>query len=231
MLVQYDPEMVVCECLDTVSKAVKWLQKSKPDLIFCDIHLGDGIAFSIFEQVSVNVPIIFTTAYDEYAIRAFQYNSIDYLLKPFDFNDLSKALNKFNNYSLRSHANINQLLSELSLNLQKRKKRFLVVIGDKIRQISCEEISHFFVQGKYLFLVTNEGTQYLIPGNLEKLQEELDFAKFFRVNRKYIIHADSIKEMILFSKNKIKIVLNLPVEEDIFVSFARVSDFRSWLTR
>lgn len=230
MLFDINPSIQVIDTIATVSKAVEWLKSSKSrtiDLIFMDIHLADGNSFSIFEEVNVKIPIIFTTAYDKYALDAFKLNSIDYLLKPIDKDDLVDSIDKYEYTS-----NLIDY-SKIVDNLRKDpyQKRFIVTSGDKIKSILTEDVSYFMSEGKYLYLTTKNGRQFIIDYTLAKLEKVLKPDHFFRINRKFIINFDAIDNMITYSKSRVKIELNPPCTTDAIVSVDRSGTFKSWLNR
>ncbi|MEQ6120562.1 LytTR family DNA-binding domain-containing protein [Reichenbachiella sp. MALMAid0571] len=228
-----DPEVEILDTLDSVDESIDWLKNHSADLIFLDIHLGDDQSFKIFEKIKIKTPIIFTTAYDQYAIKAFKLNSIDYLLKPVNKKELQQALKKFHEQNLQSQAfDYKALLTSLqsgeSLNYQ---KRFLVYYGDKVKSISNESIAYFFAEGKYAYLVGDDGKEYIVDYTLEKLDNMLDPEKFFRINRQYIISINSIKEMITYTKGRLKIELKPETKKEAIVSIERASEFKKWLNK
>ena len=200
MLSDIQPDIEILDKIDTVKNAIKWLKSSKArtlDLIFLDIHLADGNSFNIFEKVKVKTPIIFTTAYDQYAIKAFKLNSVDYLLKPIDKDDLADSIEKYE----ETHAqNMNMDFSSLLKAVQKKEvtyqKRFIVTTGEKIKSILTEDVAYFMSEGKYLHMIVKEGRRYIIDFTLTKLEQILPPERFFRINRKFIINFDAIKNMI-----------------------------------
>jgi DNA-binding LytR/AlgR family response regulator len=220
---------------DSVESTVSWLTRNlRPDLIFMDIQLGDGLSFDIFGQTNVSSPVIFTTAYDQYAIKAFKTNSIDYLLKPIDEQELKGAIEKFRR--LKNLPETQALPDARTIEAVKKllfapnyKDRFVVKIGDHIRMVPVSEVHYFFSFQKGTFLRTNQGKNYLIEQSLDKLEELLDPAKFFRINRKYTVCIDSITDMIAVSSNRIKLKTTFQEEDDLVVSRERIKEFREWL--
>ncbi len=236
MILQADPGIAIIGMLDSVSGAVRWLQTNPhPDMIFLDINLGDGISFAIFEKVEVSCPVIFTTAYDEYAIKAFTINSIDYLLKPIKQEQLDFSISKLKKYFLNNQSaekqNLSALLETLATGGEKWKKRFLVSFGDKIKTIEVEEIAYFMILEKSTFLVTGNNDSYAINYSLEQLEELLDPSRFFRVNRKYIVSMGSIKNMWIYSRSRVKLQLSPLPPEDVIVSTDRSGAFKEWLNQ
>ena len=200
LLGEVAPEITILTKLDSVSESVKWLKKNKADVIFMDIHLGDGQSFDIFEQVEVTAPVIFITAYDEYALKAFKYQGIDYILKPFDKEELQQALNK-----LESLSPTNTPFPVASLTVY--QERFLVTVGTKMKSVTVGDIAYFMADGKYLVLFTRDGQNYILDQTISGIETKLNPAQFFKINRKFIISYNSIKEMVKYSNSRIKIVL------------------------
>lgn len=235
MLAETAPGTEVIARPGSVKESVKWLTSNKADLIFLDIQLSDGLSFSIFEQVTTNTPVIFTTAYDQYAIKAFDLNSIAYLLKPVRKNDLIEALKKYN--SLKSAFNIDfeSLLNSLQGQKPNYRRRFLIQINDKFRKIESGDIAYFYSLEKSVFLTTFDGVSYPLDLSLDNLTGEIDPLQFFRINRKYIVNMRSIKNMFAWSRSRIKIVLTPPLptgdDNDAIVSIDRAADFKKWLNK
>ena len=202
-------------------------------MIFLDIHLSDGLCFRIFDEVEIKTPIIFTTAYDQYAIQAFKVNSVDYLLKPINKFDLAASYEKFNEFHTGEASFDYSTLKEMIGDMREKKyqSRFLVVQGDTIKTVLVENIAYFFAEGKYAFLVEKSGERYLIDTTLEKLTSALNPDEFFRINRGVIVHLDSIKKMNTWFSRRIKLELNPPFEKETIVSTERVKDFKEWLNQ
>ncbi len=222
----------ISEMLHSVEESVAWLKTNPtPDLIFLDIQLSDGISFEIFQQVDVSSAIIFTTAYDEYVLKAFKLNSVDYLLKPVDEEELKFALDKFEKQQqTKSSVDLNEIKKILSTNQPAEfKTRFSVKIGTSIKIIETAQIECFFSENKATFIHTKENRNYLIDFSLDKLEDQLDQTKFFRINRSQIIQIDSIKEITIYSNSRLKIILTTYAEQDMIVSREKVSDFKNWL--
>lgn len=232
LLLAYFPEAELIGNLDTVSRAVRWFEENtSPDLIFCDIQLADGISFEIFEKVNVSSPIIFTTAFDQYAIRAFQVNAIDYLLKPIDPKDLERAAEKFRSRAIQSNLDLNLLKSLIQSQSKSFKSRFLVRFGEKIQSVPVEEIAFFFSEERVTFLQTHLGKKYVLDSTLEQLEAQVDPAAFFRLNRKYLSHVEAIEEVLTYSNSRLKIKLSNCTDPDILVSREKVADLKDWLDR
>lgn len=235
MLKEIEPSAVLPENIVSVSSAVKWLQQNPmPDLIISDIQLADGLSFEIFKTVKTLCPVIFTTAYDQYAIEAFKVNSIDYLLKPVKKEDLAAAIEKYKNLSQQKSTaltDINKLIEAMSAGSgqSKYKKRFAVKYGEHLKTIDIGEVAYFYTEDKINFLTTKEGRRYTIDFNLDALEGMLDLQVFFRINRQYIICIHSIAEMFTYSKSRVLIKLNPPAKHETIVSTERSGDFKLWL--
>lgn len=236
MIMDFNPEIEILAELESVAESVKWFKSNpEPDLIFLDIHLEDDLSFAIFEQVNISSPIIFTTAFDEYAIKAFKLKSIDYLLKPIVHEELAAALKKYEQFNTlnRNSINLQSLYSLLTTNEKKYRERFSISIGTKIKMVGVNEIAYFFVMDKGVYLRTQQNNTYNVDFTLDKLEEMLDPALFFRINRKYIVNIASIENMIAYSRGRVKLELK-PRSDDEFetiVSIDRSLDFKNWLNR
>ena len=219
--------------LHSVEDSIEWFIKNpEPDLIFLDIQLSDGLSFEIFETVKIVAPVIFTTAYDEYAIQAFKLNSIDYLLKPIDKNELTFAVDKFksNFQNQNKEVNLSEIKNLISNNSKVYKKRFTVNIGSSIKIFNTSDIACFYSQDKTSYLLTNAGRSYIQDSSLDKIYDTLDPEVFFKVNRKYVLNINEIKDIISYSNSRLKVNLNTPTEDDIIVARDRVKDFKNWLS-
>ena len=218
---------------DTVSSAVKWLkQSSPPQLAFFDINLADGNCFDIFNQVNVTFPVIFTTAYSEYALKAFKVNSIDYLLKPVNENDLRIAIEKFENTrSIISPTDMSRVASMINQLSSSYKSRFVVKVGEHIKMISINSIAFFHSTGKATYIHNTSGYDYAIDQTLEQVELVVDPAGFFRVNRSCIISVEAIGDIVAYSSSRLKIVPNVKFDNEIIVSRERVQLFKKWLER
>lgn len=219
--------------LHSVEDSIQWfVNNPEPDLIFLDIQLSDGLSFEIFETVKIVAPVIFTTAYDEYAIQAFKLNSIDYLLKPIDKNELSFAVNKFksNFQNENKEVNLSEIKKLISNNTKEYKKRFTVNVGTSIKIFNTIDIACFYSQDKTSYLLTNSGRSYILDSSLDKIYDTLDPEVFFKVNRKYVLNINEIKDIINYSNSRLKVNLNTPTEDDIIVARDRVKAFKNWLS-
>ena len=226
LLGEIAPEVVILAKLDSVSESVKWLKKNKAELIFMDIHLGDGQSFDIFEQVEITVPVIFITAYDEYALKAFKYQGIDYILKPFDKEELQQALNKLDSLSTTGEPFPVATLAVY-------QERFLVTVGTKMKSITVGDVAYFMADGEDLVLFTRDGQNYILDQTISGIETKLNPALFFKINRKFIISYASIKEMVKYSNSRIKIILvpAPPSGIEAIVSSERIQEFKQWLNQ
>ena len=233
MLKELEPDHTLLDQIVSVSSAVKWFKENDaPDLIISDIQLSDGISFEIFKQVDIKCPVIFTTAYDQYAIEAFKVNSIDYLLKPVKKEELEKAITKFKAFTPAIAApaiDINKLLQSLQPAGTDYKKRFVVRYGEHIKTIDIEEVVYFYTEDKATFMCTKDARRFVVDFNLDTLDSLLDPKIFFRINRQYIISIHSIAEMFAYSKSRVLIKLNPAAKHETIVSTERSADFKHWL--
>lgn len=220
--------------LHSVEEAIQWFNtNAHPDLIFLDIQLSDGLSFEIFDQVEVKSAIIFTTAYDEYALQAFKLNSIDYLLKPIDEEDLETAVAKYKT-RLPQKTNIAldfEDIKKLLVNPIDRvyKKRFSVKVGQHLKLVNIDDVECFYSENKGTYLYTTEGRNYLLDTTLEALENELEPKTFFRINRKFYININAIKDIISYTNSRLQIKLNNFNEDEVIVARERVKDFKNWL--
>ncbi|MGZ5244398.1 MAG: LytR/AlgR family response regulator transcription factor [Bacteroidia bacterium] len=237
------PGIEVVAHIDTVEDAVKWLSENPaPDLVFMDIQLGDGLSFEIFEQVEINCPVIFTTAYDEYTLRAFKVNSIDYLLKPLQLDDLEAALRKYD--KLKAGGNSDESLHNITqtqiesilkvLNPNKAnhyKSRFLIKVGDKFFSITTDQIAYFYTEDKGVFIQTHDKQRYPLDNSLDELEKVLDPEVFFRINRQFIVHVSAVIRLHAYFNGKMKVFLKPNVEEDVIVSRDKATALKLWLDK
>jgi two-component system LytT family response regulator len=233
LLSQLKPNTVIVAVCDTVESTVLWLGKNPlPDLAFFDIQLGDGLSFEIFKNIDLKIPVIFTTAYDQYALQAFKVNSIDYLLKPIDKGELAVALAKFNQF--HNHQT-NQLTPELirllieSTGKKEYKKRFLVKVGTHLRSVNTDEVLFFYSLQKGTFLKSNDGRNYLLDQTLEQLEQLVDPYTFFRINRKYMVSLEAIIDALAYSNSRLKLKVKNQEEDDFLVAREKVKSFKEWM--
>jgi two-component system LytT family response regulator len=233
-LAKYDEKITVAAKLTSVAESVLWLTENQDsvDLIFMDIQLTDGKSFDIFEKIVITKPIIFITAFDEYAIDAFKVNSIDYLLKPITFDDLTQAMTKLErlkkNFTENAPANMSLQLALSQLQQKNYKSRFMVKLGEHIRSLTINEIAFFYAEGRDVYLVTTEKRKFIIDYKLEELEEILDPTLFYRANRSFILNINAIKDVIVFSNSRLKITPHLEFDKEIIVSREKVATFKEW---
>jgi DNA-binding LytR/AlgR family response regulator len=230
LIKKYDPTIDITGIVQSVKNAVQWLNTHQaPDLIFMDIQLSDGLSFEIFEQTIVKTPVIFTTAYDEYALKAFKVNSIDYLLKPVDNSELKNAIDKFkeNNSPKEIPA---QVFDSIMHSLTKKyKDKFVMNVGEHIKVFTTEDIQCFYIMEKNTFLQNYSAHDYAINYSLDQLEDLLDPTQFFRINRKFIVSFSAISDIISYSNSRLKVKLNSNTSDDLIVSREKVQDFKKWL--
>lgn len=222
------PDIEVVATAGTIAEAVRVIETTPHDLLFMDIRLGDGKSFDIFKRTKVSAPVIFITAYDSYALKAFENQGIDYLLKPFGEEDLRRAIAKLG--LLTGIARPSTVAPSPAPSYQ---ERFLVHMGARMRSVTVSEVAYFLSEGKYLHLITHDNKDYIVDKSLSEMSEKLSPDLFFRINRRLIISFESIQEMIRYSGSRIKVILNppLPDGEEALVSADRAADFRKWLNR
>lgn len=233
-LQKYDPSIQIAARFDSVASTVHWLKDNQGtiDLIFMDIQLIDGLSFQIFQQVEVQKPVIFTTAFNEFALDAFKVNSIDYLLKPITFTDLSASLKKLETLRQQFHWNkeqtekVQQALS--GIKSKEYKNRFMVKLGEHIRSITADQISLFYADGRDVYLVTTQNRKFIIDYTLESLEGILDPALFYRLNRTFILNINAIKDVLVYSNSRLKITLSQDFDKEIIVSREKVGEFKEW---
>ncbi|NVO20787.1 MAG: response regulator transcription factor [Bacteroidetes bacterium] len=233
LLIEIDPDITVIETLCSIEASVAWFKShTEPDLILMDIHLADGSSFEIFSEVELNCPVIFATAYDQYAIQAFKVNSIDYLLKPVNKEDLADSLKKYKRIqsSAKPNAVDYTVLAEM-LGVRKADflKRMVIRYGDVIKAIEVKDVAYFFTDEKIVFATMNEGKSYPVDFTLDQLEKKLDPERFYRINRKFLISYESIEKMISYSKSRVKITLQPECELEVISSTERSGDFKEWL--
>lgn len=230
MLLREDPSLHIMDILDSVESSVTFLQDQQPDLIFMDVQLADGICFGIFDAVTITCPIVFTTAYDAFALKAFRVQALDYLLKPLKAEELSQALK-------RAKAT-QQLLLPDPIQIQailkgqpghEFRERFLVRLGATIRVVEVADIAYAYTEQKSVFVMTRIGRRFPLDITLEQLEKQLDPTVFFRLNRQFIVHIHAIKEMHVHSKARVKVIAEPAAPSEIIVSTERSAQFKLWL--
>ena len=233
LLHKIDPGINVIETFDSIKKSINAFRNGiKTDILFVDVHLADGLSFEIFNTVTIDTPIIFTTAYDEYAIRAFKLNSVDYLLNPVGLTDLKNALAKFKKYSRNDYAVMldNIVQSYQTMNKQ-YKSRFMIKMGESIVSVKTENIAHFIFEDGIVLLVTKANNQYPVDFTLDQLETMLDPLDYFRISRKVIVNINSIQKTGTYFNSRLKITSAFLRDENSIVSRERVNDFKEWLGR
>lgn len=238
LIKRYDPQIEILARLSTIEKSVEYLNQNQQniDLIFLDVQLTDGLSFDIFKSVKVEKPIIFTTAFNEYAIDAFKLNSIDYLLKPLNYDDLCKSMDKIESIrdnlpssnEISSNLNLEKLAELISEKSNQYKSRYLVKIGEHIKSIAVEDIYFFYAEGRTVFIITNENRKFIVDSTLEELTNQLDPKRFFRANRSFIISFNHITDVVVYSTSRLRVKYPHEFEKEIIVSREKVSDFKFW---
>jgi len=232
LLQRTEQQIEVLAILESVEDAVNWfVANPSPDLVFMDIQLDDGISFEIFDAVKINAPVIFTTAYDEYAIRAFKVNSVDYLLKPIEKEALNIAIKKFKKLYFEG-MNLEDKVSKAIEQISKRyKSRFFIKIGNRFQSIQIKDICCFFVEERNTFLKSVKGKTFDLDYSLDQLHKMVDPAQFFRVNRNFLVNINCISDIISYSANRLKLKLEDNKVEGVIVSRDKVSEFKRWMDR
>ena len=232
ILKEIDPGIEVIDVLRSVEQTVNWFSENpSPELIFMDIQLEDGLCFDIFENYKIDIPVIFTTAYDEYALRAFKVNSIDYLLKPIDLPQLKSAIEKFTaiHQFKTEYSKLESVIKQLQ---PQKKERFLVKIGEHYKSIPISTIKCFYISERSTFLLTDTEKNYPLDYSLDKIEALIDSKLFFRINRDFIVNYYTIKDMTIYSSSRLKITLaDWGQKGEIIVSRERVADFKKWIDR
>lgn len=235
LIIQLRPDAQIITILDSVKRSVAWFQANpRPNLVFMDIQLADGLSFEIFDQVEIKSPIIFTTAYNEYALKAFKVNSIDYILKPVDAAELKAAFEKHNTL-ITSIPSSEKMMESISYAMQmltkKYKERFLVKVGEHLKTIETTDILFFYSLEKTTFAQTVDGRKHILDFTIDQLENLVNSNSFFRINRKYLLSFDSIQDMISYTNSRLKLVLKSSDDNDIIVARERVQEFKEWLDR
>ncbi|MCE1189916.1 MAG: LytTR family DNA-binding domain-containing protein [Ignavibacteria bacterium] len=235
VLGEIDPEIEVLGVIESVASSITWFRENpSPDVVLMDVQLSDGLSFEIFESIELTCPIIFTTAFDEYAIRAFRVNSIDYLLKPIETEALKVSLEKLEKMrehlgQVGAHEEIRKLFTDLQNNTISYKSRFLVRSGQAFTKVNTSECAYFYSANKLTHLITHNGKKYFLDYTLEELEEQLNPGAFFRVNRQFILNIDAIVNIHSFFSGKLKVQINPKPDDDIIVSRLKAKEFKDWL--
>ena len=234
LIAEVDSDIQVIAILQSVEESIEWFSLNpSPDLVFLDIHLADGSSFSIFEKVNINCPIIFTTAYDEYSLKAFELNSIDYLLKPINKKGLEKAISKLKGLAFKNNNTdmISNILAVLNQTKAAYKSHFLIPHKDKLVPLAIDKIAFIYSELKMARIVTFDQQNYTIDISLDELSKQLNPSLFFRVNRQYILSHHAIQDISIWFGSKLSVNLIIPVPDKVIVSRARVPEFKDWYTR
>ncbi len=232
LLEELDQGIEIIGVLKSVEETINWFPvNTNPDLVFMDIQLEDGSCFEIFDNYSIKTPVIFTTAYDEYSLKAFKVNSVDYLLKPIDEKELKNAIEKYKELHSEK-TNIGKLESLINHLKPRTKERFLIKVGEHYRSIPTSSINCFYIKERCNFINVYNGKNYAIDYSLDKIEQLVDPGLFFRINRNYIINFSSIRDIIAYSSSRLKVILTDRANEDeILVSRERVPEFKKWMDR
>ncbi len=227
LLQQRDPEVQILAVLRRVGEAVDWFRQhpAAADLIFADVQLPDGLSFQLFNQLQLQQPVIFITAYDAYALDAFRVNGIDYLLKPLSFSELDRSLRKMSQWTGQQDQ-----LRQMGENWGKKayKNRFMVKLGEHLRAVNTDQILLFYAEGRTVFLYTREGRKFVVDFTLDQLEDILDPALFFRINRSNIVQLNGIKEVVIYSSSRLRVVTQPEFAEELVVSREKVGAFKEW---
>jgi two-component system response regulator LytT len=234
LLQEVEPGVEVLATLNSVAASIQWLQANAHacNLLFMDIQLTDGMSFTIFEHIRLNMPVIFITAYNDYALQAFKANGIDYILKPFDEEALVKSLDKFKGFSAASYITYTPQLQNVLQQIKAQpvyKKSFLVHYRDKLIPVAAADIQWFYTQNETVQAATANSNYYVIDDTMEKLQQQLDPSHFFRANRQYIVNRRAIQEVGFFFNGRLLLKVNPAPKENILISRARVPEFKEWM--
>lgn len=237
LLAKVPSEIIIMECIDSIEDTVLWLNNNPaPDLIFMDIQLSDGLSFEVFNQTTVHPPVIFTTAFDEYAIQAFKVNSIDYLLKPVKLDDLITAMQKFEKLSGQfGHASqglkMEQLEKLLEIHRPGYKSRFIARVGDQIKHIEIKDVAYFMAEDNEVMLITKDNARYIIDYSLDQLSSMLNPDDFFRINRSCIVTPDSISKISKYFNSRLHLILHPATNDTVLISRVKVPDFLNWMDK
>jgi len=232
LIIETDSGIDILSILQSIDESVEWFRSHPmPDIVFMDIHLADGSSFSIFEEVNISCPVVFTTAYDEYALKAFEVNSIDYLLKPINKKDLERAISKFKNLKVNPEDNVallNKLIEGIKQTRTDYKKYFLVPEKDRLIPLVVNDIAYIYIDSGIVKAITSNNKTFYLDQTLDDIGLQLDPARFFRANRQFIVSKLAIKDMSFWFGGKLSLNLSMPVPERIFISKAKVAEFKKW---
>jgi len=224
------PDYYISNPLESIADAVSWLQNNPhPDLLFMDIRLSDGLSFEIFDRVKISCPIIFTTAYDEYAVRAFKFNSVDYLLKPIDKDELENAMLKLEGYEQEVQPSIEELLFLLKRDQREYRTRFLLPFRDGYKTLLVSDVEYFYLDQKIIYARLIQGTEEILSQSMEELEQQLDPKVFFRANRQIILHIDSVSQIVNSFNGRLKVTLKKSRNTEIYISRDKAPQFKTWM--
>ena len=230
---QYDPSIEMLGLIESVQQGRNWLESNqRPDLMIMDIQLSDGSSFELFKQFNIETPVIFTTAYNEYAVQAFKVNSIDYLLKPITLPDLKEAFEKFKRRSFSGLVNVGQKYEQLYAELSQSsryKSRLLIKIGEQLKYVNLEDAAYFRFEDGMSYVITFSGNKFPLDYSLDDLEKILDPGLYFRINRQFIVKLKSIEKIHSYFNGRLKLNLNPASETEVIISRERVADFKNWL--
>jgi len=230
LLSEVIPDGIIDAVLVSIQSTVKWVKENPlPDLILMDINLADGPSFEIFNQVEITTPVIFITAFDQYALEAFKVNSVDYILKPVKKEELERAVNKFRTLGSYNALQLQALIKQLNASNRDFQKRIVIRYGDTIKMVEIETIAYFYTEDKINYLITKDNLRYPVDHNMDELERILDPRQFFRINRQFIININAIQKMLAWSKSRVKVVLKPETTHDTIVSSERSPFFKDWL--
>jgi DNA-binding LytR/AlgR family response regulator len=223
------PQMIIVEIIDSVKNSVDWLLNNSADLIFMDVHLSDGISFDIFNYLEVRIPIIFITAYERYAIQAFEVNGVGYLLKPIDEQKLISAVDRFQKNKQLTNYNMSELLNQLRNPGNVYKSRIAIKLGDKLSFVNIVDVAYFYVEDRFTFLMQKNGKKYIVDYTIETLESMLDPMNFFRLTRGCIASISSIDKVSKYFNSRLKVILKPKFEKEVLISRIKVQEFVNWL--
>lgn len=230
MILELYPASEIVGMPVSVKSTVEWIRSHPaPDVILMDINLADGQSFEIFSHVDVRTPIVFTTAYDEHALKAFKVSSIDYLLKPIKLEELKRAFSKLHSFNEENTRQIESMLKKFSFQSRDYQKRIVIRYGDTIKMVEVNDVAYFYTEDKINYLCTRDNLRYPVDYNLDELDNMLDPSEFFRINRQFIVNIHAIDKMLAWSKSRVKVILRPPSKEDTIVSTERSPHFKTWL--
>lgn len=228
MIANLRPDYHCVLTLDSVESAVISLPALKLDLVFMDIQLADGNSFDIFDQIKFDLPIIYTTAYDEYALKAFKSNSVDYLLKPIDPVELARAIDKFEKHTVKDDREVVKLMQSMK---PEGKERFVVKVGDHLKSVLTKNLLLIYSQDKGTYLITQDGKRFLVDYTMDRVEEMLSTLDYFRISRKFLVNIAFVSDIVSYTNSRLEIKYENFKEEQVIVARERVSDFKSWLDR